>query len=257
KTVNDYIQDGLLLNYDAIQNTKNAHSSTSSVWEDLTANGHNGTFVGFDAADQNSGFKDNYVKFDGVNDWIDTGLPGDTTFTANSEFTLSIMMDFNQITAVGPTPPIENLGDTGVLIGCANWNGYGISWDTRRSNPNEARIAAYMRAPNDELVVVYLPFNCKTSNKKNIFTQVYSKKGNFMKFYYNGNLVGTAGTTKGPFDRSRYLGNIGINKAQIFQGSGRETNADINVYSARIYNRALSEDEVKINSNVDRIRYGI
>ncbi|MEG0872583.1 MAG: hypothetical protein RSG48_01265 [Clostridia bacterium] len=257
KTVNDYIQDGLLLNYDAIQNTKNAHSSTSSVWEDLTANGHNGTFVGFDAADQNSGFKDNYVKFDGVNDWIDTGLPGDTTFTANSEFTLSIMMDFNQITAVGPTPPIASEGDTGVLIGCADYNGYGISWRTSTANPNEAIIAAYMRSPNNEIESIYAGSKIKTSDKKNIFTQVYSKKGDFMKFYYNGNLMGTTGTTKGPFDHPQYLGNIGINKAQIWVSNYRVTNADINVYSARIYNRALSEDEVKINSNVDRIRYGI
>ena len=54
----------------------------------------------------------------------------------------------------------------------------------------------------------------------------------------------------------KQLGNITINGLGISTGNPRATYSNMNVYSANIYNRALTEAEVKQNYEVDKYRFG-
>lgn len=255
KTSDDYIKDGMILNYDAINNTGSGHLNMQNIWKDLSVKKTDGSLKNFIANDSNSGFRDSSLKFDGVDDTVDTGLPGATTFNADSDFTMSVMFDFNTVTAVGAADS-NGEGDIGIVLGCAHYSGYGISWRTPvQGDTTNIEITSFLRVNSNRSRLVK---NIVATDKKCCFTQVYSKTSNKHELYYNGILVGetTAATNDNWFDANQ-LGNIGINKAQIYSGSASSNFADMNVYSARIYNRALSKDEVKINYSIDRSRYGI
>lgn len=77
-----YITEGLIIHYDGINNTGNGHSNTTTTWKDLSGNENNATLVGFDST---SGWQDNYLKFDGVNDYAistkNLGISGNTELT--------------------------------------------------------------------------------------------------------------------------------------------------------------------------------
>lgn len=62
-STNSYISDGLILHYDAINNTGNGHSNTATVWKDLSGNGNYGTINGVT-------WKSDSLLFDGIDDWV-------------------------------------------------------------------------------------------------------------------------------------------------------------------------------------------
>ncbi len=251
----EYVKSGLILNYDAINNLGNTHLNTSKVWEDLSFKNNDGDLKNFVVNDTNSGFRETSLKFDGVDDTVDTGLPGATTFTDDSDFTMSVMFDFNTVTAIGAADSAGE-GDTGIIIGCAYYSGYGISWRTPvQGNTTNVEISSFLRVASNRTRIVK---NIVATDKKCCFTQVYSKSKNKHELYYNGVLVESiaAATSDNWFDGNQ-LGNIGINKDQIYSGNAAATFADMNVYNAKIYNRALTQDEVKINYDVDRSKYGV
>jgi Tfp pilus assembly protein PilE len=255
KTNDDYIKDGLILNYDGINNTGSGHINTQSFWRDLSIKKNDGIMQGFITNDSNSGFRENSLKFDGVNDTVDTKLPGATTFNADSDFTMSVMFDFNTVTATG-APDSAGEGDTGIVLGCAFYSGYGIAWTTPvQGDTNNIVITSFLRVNSNSSRITK---NINATDKKICFTQVYSKSKNSHSLYCNGVLVNktTAATADAWFDGDE-LGNIGINKDQIYSGNARPTYVDMSVYNAKIYNRALSEDEIKVNYSVDRVRYGM
>lgn len=70
-TKEGYAYTNLILQYDAINNTGNGHSSNAKLWKDLSGNGNNGTLNSF--ADSGM-WKTDKLEFDGVNDYITTSL---------------------------------------------------------------------------------------------------------------------------------------------------------------------------------------
>ena len=68
-----YVLDGLELYYDGIDNTGTGnHDNTSTVWKDLSGKGHDGTLTNF-GTNAVSGWHNNYLSFDGINDWVNCG----------------------------------------------------------------------------------------------------------------------------------------------------------------------------------------
>ena len=61
----------------------------------------------------------------------------------------------------------------------------------------------------------------------------------------------------GSYEYNSNIGNIGINKAQIFAGNGTTSSGNINVYSAKIYYKALTEEEIMHNFKYDNSRLQI
>ena len=65
-----YVLDGLKLYYDGIDNSgEGKHDNNTLVWKDLSGNGHDGKLNNFGTSSI-SGWHNNYLSFDGVNDWV-------------------------------------------------------------------------------------------------------------------------------------------------------------------------------------------
>ncbi len=67
-----YIEDGLVLHLDAIDNIgggDSKHSDTSNIWKDLSGNGNDATLTNINQSDAESGWNDNCLKLDGIDDY--------------------------------------------------------------------------------------------------------------------------------------------------------------------------------------------
>jgi hypothetical protein len=78
----DYISQGLIAHYDVINNTGTGYNNTTTTWKDLSGRGNDATLIGFDST---SGWKENYLKFDGKDDYVlsqkKLGISGDAALT--------------------------------------------------------------------------------------------------------------------------------------------------------------------------------
>ncbi|MDR2064026.1 MAG: hypothetical protein LBQ02_04585 [Candidatus Nomurabacteria bacterium] len=69
-TDKSYIAGGLLIFYDAINNTGNGHSDTTNIWKNLAlVDEYDGTLLEFDA-----GWNDKSLSFDGTDSYVNTHL---------------------------------------------------------------------------------------------------------------------------------------------------------------------------------------
>lgn len=260
-----WVKDGCILRLDAKNNVgEGAHVENAKIWKDLSVAGHNSKLQNFDY-NATSGWTQDCLKLDGVNDWVDTGMDAISTFKPTSDFTLSIMVDFNKLTGAGLNDYGRSLGqyDTGILIGATNYNGFGIFWSTASANPTTVTCTAALRTiteidnPNGGFATKSTTLSLM--DKKVELVQVYSSKNNENKLYCNGRLIGSSSAVSGDYspNQAGSIGNIGINKNQQMGGNYLSTFADINVYTASIYNRALTDQEVKQNYAYDRSHYPI
>lgn len=259
----DYAKSGLLLHYDAINNTgegDNKHSTTATTWKDLSGNGNDGELQNFDTTDE-SGWKDSYLKFDGVNDTVDTGLPGATTFTSDDNYTLEVAFNMNEVTAQGNQ---YEEGDTSTILGSIHYCGYGIFWGAgsldrytlyvgHRYNNVQTTVQT---SKNIELIDDII----NNVKQKNTVSQVYNRSNNKILMYLNGVKVGEGDMSteySKEYDIAEQMGNIMINDNEAFNGNRNPVYSNMNVYSVRIYDRALTESEAKINQEVDRKRFDL
>ena len=74
-------ETGVISSYDATNNTGSGHSNSTTTWKDLKGN-HNGTING-------AIWGSNYLKFDGVDDWVNLGQINFTNY-ASLDITMSI-----------------------------------------------------------------------------------------------------------------------------------------------------------------------
>lgn len=74
-------ETGIIGKYDATNNTGSGHSNSTTTWKDLKGN-HNGTING-------AIWGSNYLKFDGVDDWVNLGQINFTNY-ASLDITMSI-----------------------------------------------------------------------------------------------------------------------------------------------------------------------
>ncbi len=256
-----YVQDGLILHYDGINNTGNGHADDALTWRDLSGKGHNGTLKGINYLEE-SGWKENCLKFDTVDDWVDTLLPGDTTFTPESDFTMTMVVDFNALTNEGDSTVTTdtNDGDTGVLLGAmSTYAGYGIFWMTNQDDNKTVMLGTGVReytAEGDDTNYVFNQTKSVGIDEKVAITFVYSHTNQTASLYVNGALL----DEKESLDATQWgatLSNIVINQPVKIQGDFAATYADIDVYSARIYNTALTADQIEENFKVDRQRFQV
>ena len=80
----DYVQDGLMLHYDAVKNTKNGHDTNATEWYDLSGNNNNGTLKG------NVTWTEDGLYFDGIDDWVSIGEMN------YDNITMEIVISFNK-----------------------------------------------------------------------------------------------------------------------------------------------------------------
>ena len=217
----EYVITNLQLYYDGINNTGTGHDSSITTWQDLSGNGNNGTING-------ATWGSNYLSFDGTDDWVAIGEMN------YDKFTLEVIA----MTTTAPT-------SSNCLIG--NWHagGYGLAITSGRY----ARINSYI---SDAWV------DLKASKKSNI-NQLYHYVGTYdgtnLKIYQDGVLSNSV-TTNGNLittTKSTIMA-LGVNPT----GSSAEKDFFAgNIYSVRIYNRALTDNEILHNYQVDKNRFNL
>ena len=88
-------------------------------------------------------------------------------------------------------------------------------------------------------------------------TYVNDSTNGIIKSYINGTLISKSNSATGSYSNTSEMGYIGINKAQKLASNYISSYAEMNVYSARIYTKALTDAEVLHNFNYDKQKFNI
>ncbi len=234
----DYIKDGMQVWYDAINNTGSGHSSSTTTWYDLSGNGRDGKMT-----DVTMG--SNYAEFNGTSSWVNMGEMSNFT----NQVTLEAMINVPSVAENTIGDIICNQEHGGV---CLRYNKGKVFWVIYIKN------------------IGYVQVGCNSSISTNkTYHVIGTYNGLDMKVYINGieqkditlydgnlkpkpNILDNPGTIQGP--RYNTVMALGINPIENtvdrygFYGK---------IYDARIYNKALSADEIHHNYILDKARYGI
>ena len=219
-TYQDYEQNGLQILYDATNNDGKGYNESSTIWKDLTDNGN-------DAVINGATWSDNALLFDGVDDWAAIKQLNYDTYTLE--------------VVIKPTQVVS-----GERIIIANYEGGGFGL-TLQSNKFKNQI--YSKENN-----TYYNQDSHTAYVANrMYNLVGSYDGNILKIYVNDNLESTLnlnGTIGIP--QQNTIMAIGTNPWKTSSAGGYYPGY---VYSVRLYNRALTEEEISKNYNIDKSRY--
>lgn len=225
-----YVQDGLIVWYDGVCNNGQTHDNNAKIWKNLVnQNENNGNLMNFDYNDQ-SGWTENSLILDGKNDWVK----------------ISYLYSENMTIEIVAKPLKETLKS---YIYLANYQSGGIGIEKTENTKSNAG-AIYSNSK----------YNYISSKENNEICKIYSmstgNNGNRKYFSQNGNInytdeVGIVGV---PDDNTVFA--IGVNPdGNSYEVGSSEEFAKIEVYSVRIYNRCLSEEEVKKNYESDCERF--
>jgi hypothetical protein len=226
------ITDGLVLYLDAA-NTK-SYISGSTTWIDISRSGLNGTLVNGPTFGTSSG---GAIVFDGSNDIVFVPFILDTS----TNFTVEITAKCNTMTTESSPQNRQTIwsftadGKLGYEIldleiwndGVTSFNGNG----TLFTSP---------------LIGAFHPVNAN-----NINTYVLSKSGSIQSWYINSTFRSNISQTYSTSSQYFKLASRGGGTT----GTGQQWNGII--YSAKIYNRALSATEITQNYNSTKTRYGL
>ena len=218
-----YASNGIILHLDAISNTRNGNNTSSSVWEDLSGNDNDFTMISDGAVT----FNDNYVRFNGVSGMkIIDFSKFETLMSTSNCFTLEIVFDFDD---VSNAPIFVNNSDLTISFGY--WSGYIIT--------NADDIGRYSWHNND-------------FHKDASFTAItYKTSSDGTDILYKDGVLLDRNSTVSDFYNSNgetvYIGTDDSGTA-IYSG---------NIRSIRLYDRALTEDEIYQNRQLDIERFNL
>ena len=245
-SVESYIQSNLVLQLDAINNTRSGYSATTTVWEDLSGNGNDFNLNKFDNT-STSGWQNKSLKFDGVNDY----LVSKEIFDFNNTDALTIQfVDLNGELYSNDNSTFQPIFETSVnfnnnnnafLVNFNEWKNKTICFSTQQNGYN-------IQYDTDELI----------AGESMMYTLTFDVKNghnNYFNMYKNTekrNITKVA-------QYSVNLNNFNFNPYPLYIGSraGTQYFCKMNLASVRIYNRALTEEEIKHNYEIDKIRFGL
>ena len=226
-----YIQDGLVVQYDAIENAGiGIHDANASAWADLTGNGHDlplaaGDTVGADCL--------SIVKA--------SRTTATDVFGAYSPITIEFNARPTAMVAAGNwNSPIANIP----YIGSFGWDARNGAISVMR--PQSASATAYNYRTYDSGYSALADLISAGVYKTYSVCPGYGKKnGANDPVYVNGTIV--AKTSGMDWD--------GNTRSASLRLSVGNANTASDVRSIRIYNRVLTANEIKINTAVDKIRF--
>lgn len=215
------VTDGLIRYYETKNNMGNGHSNSTTIWKDLS--GHQNAIINGGAK-----FKDDYLELDGVDDWVNCGEIDVNNVTINMQMKLR---DY---------PTNEK---SYYLIG--NWETYksGVGLLIR---PSDKKL--YFRFYDGENPESYELITNNQIYKDKLYDITVTYDGKQAKIYFNGVCVKTANINSriGKTQNNTVLA-IGVNPKGEDTIDPWSSFAPINVYSVKVYNRALSQSEIQKN----------
>ncbi len=220
-----YISNGLLVRYDAINNTgTGTHSNTATTWKNLAGSSN------YDGQLHGATFKTNYLSLDGTDDWVAIGdLSGKKSYTLDITFQLFT-------------------SDKSVYI-CSSAQNGGLQFITTPANYMRFQVYSDKKYQTNSSTVAL--------STSKIYNIVGTYDGSHTQLYFNGVLNNTANITGefgDPANKTIFV--LGGNPS----GTTIESSypyAKMNVYTCRLYDRALSAEEVKHNYDIDNSLYKI
>ena len=235
---NGYIANNLYMWYDGYANTGTTKNHSAKTWKNLSNNNYNGIITG-------GKWNKNSLSLAGDNNTVDTGIDTSKDFTSTKDSTLSLTFKINEIPYNGTN------GNIGMFFGASNRAGLGLYW-IRNQAINSFSINGGTRA--NELAKVD---TLHRSYPTKIYTVDYINdySNNLVKLYIDGKEIGSSVATSGNYAYD--IGNIGINKPQVMGGPETGSYANIDVYSAKVYDKALTKEEITHNYNYDKQRFNL
>jgi len=216
------VQSGLVLNLDA--GVSSSYPGSGTTWTDLSGNGNNGTLVnGVGYVGTNGGS----LSFDGVNDYI--------SFVSNPSLTNQITVEvWVQLSSTSPLGIGWIMGREGSYR--MLYTSSSFSWVCATTNNGWYSAGTSIGATS---VTPY--------------TQTYQVVGTYdgsnNRIYVNGELKNTGANISGNILTTGNY-NLMRSDAQVEYGKG-------NLYSHKLYNKALTSPEVSQNFNATRSRFGL
>ena len=231
-STNEYVVDGLELWFDGEKNKRTGHSSTLSVWEDLSGNNHDMRCVGNTTATsvKTAQCGHNYVVFDGSTMFYNNdNIASLRTFNNG---TLEIV--FEQETSDTSQCIITSYVDT-----YSSKRNKGIWY---RPSSNGYRINTVLDTGGTSS-----GFIMGVPTGKTAFSVSYV--GDNYNVTVNGNTISdfTQGGTL-PCNKTFAVGGKAWNEGELYGFSGK-------IYTIRYYNRVLTPGEIAQNLSVDRKRF--
>lgn len=220
------VKDGLVLWYD-FKSMSNS-DVTKGFAKDLSGHGNNGTLQNF-AYTSESGYNDG-LKFDNVDDIVSLGVP------MGYSFTLSMTLEVN------PNIPVQ-------FFCGAN---YAMFYIRKFSDDLHASITVEGVDGGIKQLTTYggnaFFSNLSNSNKTKFQVSItVDSNTKALSLYGNGELL-----TDRNFEEEIKLSNL--NKLGRWVSS---SNLDGKILSTQLYNRALSDQEIQYNYNLEKERWGL
>jgi hypothetical protein len=223
----EIVTNGLVMYLDSAD--KDSYPGTGTSWDDLTGNENNGTLVNGPSflSNQNGGV----FLFDGVDDYISRAY--NSTFNITTGLTLSVTVKRNSI--------FSQLQDCFFLSRVPSWYFYD------EYNSGNIRGEVFIDGVRRGAVQTSLPNDGKYYN----IVYTYNSSTGLSAMYKNGSLATSVQLT----GLSNYLIDSSTSNfsSLFFSSLGKS----YFVGDIKIYNRALSADEVSQNFNAQRTRFGI
>jgi hypothetical protein len=217
------VKDGLVLYLDA--GSPNSYQGTGTIWKDISkVNQNNGTLINgptFSSANGGS------IVFDGVDDFVE-------------------VPNFNTVNTITVDVWVKKTSGNSWQGWLGNWNttGNGDSWLLTQNNSNRASF--YIMHTNNVGDNIVDTSGIIVGNVWYNYTGTFSNST--LSLYKNGSLVNSKSTLQNTIYQNSLK--IWCGRFSTFYLNGQLSNG-------KVYNRALSADEVLQNYNATKGRFGL
>ncbi len=223
---NAYVSDGLVLHYDGYK--KPVSENGNLLWKDLSGNNNDARFLSLNS----SVYEDPY-QIDNVSLGQYNYLRTSNVIKNNSEYSIQIVLK--------PNDP-DNFGDI-------------ISFYQTDTNDNRLEKTStdsynwYVGSDDTTLNMINVgSLNLDITNKEKSSITIVTNELNSFIMKNNSITYTQQATNNKPTSDNIYFSYRGPVSASVYRG---------NFYSIRIYNRALTEDEIQKNYEIDKERFGL
>lgn len=223
---NAYVQSGLITYLDAINNTGEGHSDTTTNWKDLSENNNDAALY------HNPTWTNNSIIFDGTTNYA--RIENTANMTYPNGLTWEARLKVLSLTGL----------NNGTLKLFGNWNttGGGIYFNNTNKLSANLKLNGYLTTST----------NTGTNVVGEFYTVSLTYDNEALKLYINGELVSTnaRSSTYSSSTLPLTLGGEPNENPTILTNY-----SNVEFQNVLLYNRALSDLEIKRNYNADMARY--